>query len=83
MSGPPECRSEIIDDFDGLVARSVRHRPTPQVTIESIMYSVLERGLGALTELANIKRLTRCDDAARAQINERIARLIAEQEIAA
>jgi hypothetical protein len=60
-----------------------QHRPTPQVAIEAIMYAVRERGLGALSESANIERLTRCDDAARAQINERIARLIAKQEIAA
>ena len=79
---PRDHQTEIIEDFYR-VARSVRHRPTPQVTIEAIMYAVRERGLGALTESANIERLTRCDDAPRAQINERLARLVAKQEIAA
>ena len=58
-------------------------RRTPQVTIEAIMYAVRERGVAALNEAANIERLTRCDEAARAEINERIARLIAKQVIAA
>lgn len=56
-------------------------RGTPQVTIEAIVYAVRERGLAALSEPANIERLTRCDKAARAQINERIARLIAQKGI--
>src|SRR5262249_17532095 len=36
-------------------------RPTPQATIEAIMHSVRERGLGALREPATIERLSRCD----------------------
>jgi hypothetical protein len=56
---------------------------TPQTTIEAIMYCVRERGLPALKEPANIERLTRCDRAARVEINERIAHLIAKKEIAA
>lgn len=51
-------------------------RPTPQVTIEAILYCVRECGLGALKEPANVERLLRCDEAAKAQINARIARLI-------
>jgi hypothetical protein len=62
--GLRDYQNEIIDDFDRLVARSVWHRPTPQVTIEATMYAVRERGLGAFTESANIKQLTCCDDAA-------------------
>jgi len=52
-----------------------RQRPTPQTTIEAIMYCVRERGLAAMKESANQERLSRCDAAARQQINERIERL--------
>jgi len=55
------------------------NRPTPQVSIEAIMVGVRERGLKALEERANIERLSRCDESARAQINSRIAR-ISEQK---
>lgn len=53
-------------------------RPTPQVTVEAVMYSVHERGLDALREPDNIERLARCDDAARRKLNERLARLFPE-----
>jgi len=49
---------------------------TPQATVEAIMIAVRERGLAALKDAANVERLARCDQAARAQINRRIARLI-------
>jgi hypothetical protein len=48
-----------------------RH-PTPQSTIEAILFAVRERGLDALKEPANKERLSRCDQAARAQIEKRI-----------
>ena len=50
-------------------------RPTPQVTIEAVMLAVRERGLKALQEPDMLERLSRCDDAARRQINERIEKL--------
>jgi hypothetical protein len=49
-----------------------RSRSTPQVTVEAILHGVRERGLSALKESANIKRLARCDAAAKAQIDKRI-----------
>lgn len=52
-----------------------RSRPTPQTTIEALMHSVRERGLAALKEPANLERLARCDKAALAQIDARIAKL--------
>jgi hypothetical protein len=52
-----------------------RQRPTPQTTIEAIMYCVRTLGTKALHEQANLERLNRCDDAALAQIDARIARL--------
>jgi hypothetical protein len=55
-------------------------RPTPQATIEAIMYGVRARGVAALKEPANAERLRRCDAAARAEINRRIAAL---QQLAA
>jgi hypothetical protein len=58
-----------------------RERPTPQATIEAIMHSVRERGLGALKEPANIERLVRCDRASKEQIDRRIAKLVAEGRV--
>ena len=49
--------------------------PTPQSTIEAVMYSIRERGLAALQEPNNKERLATCDDAARKQIDERIERM--------
>jgi hypothetical protein len=50
-------------------------RPTPRTTIEAIMYCVRERGPQALHEPANIERLSRCDDAAIAEIDARMRKL--------
>jgi hypothetical protein len=50
-------------------------RPTPWTTIEAIMWCVRERGPQALHEPANIERLSRCDDAAVAEIDARIRKL--------
>ncbi len=58
-----------------------RSHATPQVTIESIMYCVRQRGLAAPKEPANLERLPRCDAAAKAQIDRRIEKLIAAKEI--
>jgi hypothetical protein len=64
-------------------ARMVERRrsdwSTPQTTIEAVMYCVRERGLAALREPANQQRLITFDDAARAEVNRRIAKL--EQEL--
>ena len=51
-----------------------RERPTPQATIEAIMHSVRERGVGALKEPATKERLSRCDASALAQIDQRITK---------
>jgi hypothetical protein len=48
---------------------------TPQTTIEAVMYCVRERGLAALREPANQQRLMTLDDAGRAEVNRRIAKL--------
>ena len=60
-----------------------RPRKTPQTTIEAVIHSVRERGVAALKEPANIERLLSCDDDAKSEINERIARFVAAKEIAA
>jgi hypothetical protein len=51
-----------------------RRRPTPQTTVEAIMYCVRERGLAALTEPGNVERLNRCDEGALAEIKRRCAK---------
>jgi len=63
----------------GLSQRGIEHRRTPQTTIEAIIHCVRERGLAALEEPPNVERLDRCDRTARAQINERITRLIEQK----
>jgi hypothetical protein len=50
-------------------------RPTPDATVDAIMYCIRERGMAALKEPANVERLSRCDDEARATIKKRIAKL--------
>jgi len=62
--------------LDALWARLNQARATPQSTVEAVMVCVRERGLKALEESANLERLSRCDESARAKINDRIARLI-------
>lgn len=57
-------------------------RPTPQTLIEALLYCVRERGLAALKEPDNRRRLRDCDRAARDQIDRRIAALIQAGEIA-
>jgi hypothetical protein len=60
-------------------ARMVERRrlnwSTPLTTVEAVMYCVRERGLAALREAANQQRLMTFDDAARAEVNRRIAKL--------
>ena len=70
-----ETRRRIEQDQPRQPPTAPVPRPTPQTTIEAIMYSVRERGLAAMKESANQERLSRCDAAARQQINERIERL--------
>ncbi len=53
-----------------------RRRATPQSTVEAIMYAMRERGLAALKEPATRERLSRCDRAARDEINRRIAAML-------
>ena len=56
-------------------------RPTPQTVIDAILYGMRERGLAALEESPNIARLSRCDAAARDEINRRIAALSSEEDV--
>ena len=51
------------------------NRPTPQVVIEAIWYAIQERGLAVLKEPATVERLSRCDEAALAEIDRRISQL--------
>jgi DNA-binding transcriptional MerR regulator len=78
-------RAHIPHDWEDMTLDELEElfncqRPTPQATIEAIMHSVRERGLGALKEPANIERLVRCDQAAKEQIDRRIAKLVRKAE---
>ncbi len=59
-----------------------RNRPTPETTIEAVMHAVRERGLPALKEPATAQRLECCDAAAKAEIEQRIAKLRKDQNCA-
>jgi hypothetical protein len=58
-------------------------RPTPQTTIEAIMYAVRTQGLAALNQADTLERLRRCDERAIAEINSRIANLLQTRRAAA
>ena len=62
-------------------SRPHKLRPTPQATVDAVMYCVRERGVAVLKEPANVERLSRCDAAAKAEIDKRIAKLIAAKVI--
>lgn len=49
--------------------------PTPQTTVDAVLYSLAKRGLGALLEPATKERLSRCDKAALAQIDACVRKL--------
>jgi hypothetical protein len=51
-----------------------RARPAPKTIIEIIMMAVRGRGLAALKEPANLERLSRCDPAALAQIDQQLTK---------
>jgi hypothetical protein len=53
-----------------------RNHATPQSVIEAVIWCVRERGVAALDEPKNLERLERCDEAARAQINGRIKKIV-------
>jgi hypothetical protein len=61
---------------------NTRRYATPQSTIEAILCCVRVRGAAALKELANIERLSRRDEAAREQINQRIEALLKKETAA-
>src|SRR5262249_9332805 len=75
------CRT--CRDADKRRTRSRQHngerlndaRPTPQATIEAVMHAARERGIAALKEPRTTERLKRCDAAAKAKIEQLIAKL--------
>jgi hypothetical protein len=62
-------------------ASAARPQGTPQTTIEAIMYAVRSRGLGALKEKDTLERLSRCDERAVREINQRIDALKAKGKL--
>jgi hypothetical protein len=76
---PPEGLKRLRRLMDLTLEQAYReitkNRPTPQVTVEAAILAVRERGLAALKEPANVERVERCDAAAKAEIEQRIAKL--------
>lgn len=56
-------------------------RPTPAVTVDAIIMTVRERGLVGLKDADTMERLSRCDDRARDEINERLAKLLKSGDV--
>lgn len=69
------ARWEAADSGGQYGPPTAKPYPTPQTTVEAILYCVRERGLAALNEPANQERLSRCDAAALAEIDRRMGRL--------
>jgi hypothetical protein len=55
-------------------------RPTPQSTIEAILYVVRQRGVAALKEPATAARIQECDAEARKELKLRIKKLQKAEE---
>jgi hypothetical protein len=75
---PSTLRARRLLDDSVSIGRELndpRNHPTPKATVEAIMHCVRTRGLAALKAPANLERLSRCDAAAKAEINERIEKL--------
>jgi hypothetical protein len=76
-TNPSFCRTcRRADSKHRRQAVVIALRPTPQVTVEAVLFAVRERGVKALTEPDTLRRLGGCDEAARAEINRRVAALI-------
>jgi hypothetical protein len=75
LLNPSVSLEEMLAEFD-------RDRPTPQVTIEAILFGVRERGVAALEEPDTVERLARCDASAKTQIDKRIRRLLRAKDAA-
>jgi hypothetical protein len=66
----------LMDDeisLERAYAEMMKARPTPNATIEAIKQAVRDRGVPALKKPAARERLSRCDDAARAEIDRWLA----------
>ncbi len=73
----PEKLRRLLDDsisIDRAYREINANRPTPQATIEAVLSEIGEHGMTALAEPRNQERLSRCDAAALAEINRRIAK---------
>jgi hypothetical protein len=70
-------RALLCDDVSLVSAWTLiqKRRATSEATVEALWQSVKESGMEALTDPANQDRLRRCDAAAIAEINRRIAKL--------
>jgi hypothetical protein len=85
-SNPASCRlCREVDRRPAKERHETRHvevrNSTPAVTVEAVIYSIRARGLAALKEADVLGRLNRCDTAAKAEINQRIERLLGRGEI--
>jgi hypothetical protein len=69
IADPSVSLEHMLDEFG-------RTRPTRRSTVEAVWLDVRERGIAALGEPGPAKRWQRCDEAARAEILTRVARLV-------
>jgi hypothetical protein len=79
MMLPKNWNTMSLDALATVLNDPKRH-PTPQSTIDAVLHCVRTRGVEALKEPANIERMMRCDEAAKTQINTRLAKLGARHD---
>jgi hypothetical protein len=53
----------------------VRNRPTPKATIDSVWWAICEHGMSALAEPRIADRIANFDEAARSELDRRIANI--------
>jgi hypothetical protein len=83
---PFACARDMVDRWESnhpprRQQQRTDQRPTPQATIEAILHGVRQRGVAALKEPAQVERLSRCDAAAKAAIDKRIAILLSKESV--
>jgi hypothetical protein len=76
-----DCDRELLARWERDFPHRSRSKPRPrqraaQSTLDAIVYTVRHRGIAALKEPKNLDRLARCNAEQRANLNNRIEKII-------
>ena len=72
----PSNWDEMTDGALWDLLNAPQRHGTAQSTVDAILHGVKARGVAALKEPANLERLARCDESARATVNAQISKLV-------